>query len=78
MRARVFFCGLAGMLIGIAAATSVQSRSMLVIGKRDNPWSSDPGLTVEHRTWGEARAEREEGIYPDYNETALGLSLIHI
>ncbi len=73
MRARVFFCGLAGMLIGIAAATSVQSRSMLVIGKRDNPWSSDPGLTVEHRTWGEARAEREEGIYPDYNETALGV-----
>ena len=73
MSARGFVHGLAGLLIALAASTSVHSRSMLVIGERDNPWSSDPGMSVEHRTWGEARAEREEGIYPDYNETALGI-----
>jgi len=71
MRARSLVYGLAGILL--AGATSVHSRSMLVIGERDNPWSSDPGVTVEHRTWGEARAESEEGLYPDYNETALGI-----
>ena len=73
MPARGFVYGLAGLLIGLAASTSVNSRSMLVIGEPDNSWSSDPGISVEHRTWGEARAEREEGLYPDYNETALGI-----
>ncbi len=77
MRARrSFVYGLACLVIGLAGATSLHSRTMLVIGNPESAesWAADaPALTVDSRTWIEAAGRLEADLYPEYNEASGGI-----
>ena len=76
MPARGFVHGLAGLLVGLAGATGLHSRTMLVIGSPEaaGSWAVDvPALTVDSRTWIESAGRLEADLYPDYNEATGGI-----